>query len=238
MISDINWIKRMLSHNVRMPMSIITGYGELLRQGLLTPEEERETITSICDNINYMNDVLKVVLDEIDYEQTPEKMDLAQIIDRTAGFVHEVARKIPVTITMKMEQPKMFVEANPISIMRVLYHLFENALKYLPPYGNITVNAYYAGEKNILVVFKDDGRGVDEKEVKNLFEKGYRGKNSGGKGGSGYGLYEVKRLMEQNGGSVEVSSRAGAGFSVYLMFSAYPRGKEGKTDGTNLIGGR
>ena len=38
MISDMNWMKRMLSHNVRMPMSIITGYGELLRQGLLSPE--------------------------------------------------------------------------------------------------------------------------------------------------------------------------------------------------------
>ncbi|MBR2852330.1 MAG: hypothetical protein IKB91_08100, partial [Anaerotignum sp.] len=64
MISDMNWMKRMLSHNVRMPMSIITGYGELLRQGLLSPEEQQGIIRDICDNINYMNDVLKVVLDE------------------------------------------------------------------------------------------------------------------------------------------------------------------------------
>ena len=236
MISDMNWIKRMLSHNVRMPMSIITGYGELLRQGLLSPEEQQGIISNICDNINYMNDVLKVVLDEAEDGQTAEKVDLAQIIERTASFVQEVARKIPVTISVRTERPQMYVEANSVAVMRVLYHLFENALKYLPPYGNISINAYYAGEKNILVVFKDDGRGIDEKEVKNLFEKGYRGQNSSGKGGSGYGLYEVKQLMEQNGGTVEVSSREGGGFSIYLMFSVYPEGKEVKADGTDFIG--
>ncbi|MBR6652203.1 MAG: HAMP domain-containing histidine kinase, partial [Anaerotignum sp.] len=132
MISDMNWMKRMLSHNVRMPMSSITGYGELLRQGLLSPEEQQGIISNICDNINYMNDVLKVVLDEAEDGQTAEKVDLAQIIERTASFVQEVARKIPVTISVRTERPQMYAEANSISVMRVLYHLFENALKYLP----------------------------------------------------------------------------------------------------------
>lgn len=237
MISDMNWIKRMLSHNVRMPMSIITGYGELLRQGLLTMEEQRDVIENICDNINYMNDVLKVVLDEAEETGDAEKVDLAIVLERTASFVNEVARKIPVSVSIKTQHPQMYIEAKPVSVMRVLYHLFENALKYLPPYGHITINAYDAGE-SILLIFKDDGWGICEKEVKNLFEKGYRGENSSGKAGSGYGLYEVKQLMEQNGGTVEVSSREGMGFSVYLMFTAWKDEKEVKKDGTDLIGGR
>lgn len=236
MISDMNWIKRMLSHNVRMPMSIITGYGELLRQGLLSPEEQRDIISNICDNINYMNDVLKVVLDEAEEEQSAGKVDLAILLERTASFVNEVARKIPVTISIKTEQPHMYIEAKPIAVMRVMYHLFENALKYLPPYGNISISAYRAGAEQILVVFKDDGIGIAENEVKDIFEKGYRGQNSSGKIGSGYGLYEVKQLMEQNGGTAEVSSREGSGFSVYLMFSAYSDRKEVKADGTHFIG--
>ena len=42
MITDVNWIKRMLSHNMRMPMSVINGYGELMKQGLLTVEEMKQ----------------------------------------------------------------------------------------------------------------------------------------------------------------------------------------------------
>lgn len=237
MISDNNWIKRMLSHNVRMPMSIITGYGELLRQGLLTAEEQQDIIDNICDNIHYMNDVLKVVLDESKEPEDTEKVNLTEILHRTTLFVNEVARKIPVSISIRTEAPEMYIEASPISVMRVLYHLFENALKYLPPGGNISINAYSAGE-HILVVFKDDGRGVSGKETKRLFEKGFRGQNSKGKAGSGYGLYEVKQLMEQNNGTVEISSREEGGFSVYLIFSVYPEEKEGKADGEDIIGGR
>ena len=234
MISDMNWIKRMLSHNVRMPMSIISGYGELLRLGLLSEEEQKDIINNICDNINYMNDVLKVVLDESDDGQHAEKVDIAHMVNRSANFVNEVARKIPVNISIRTQKSQMFVEARPVSVMRILYHLFENSLKYLPANGNIMINVYYAGENQVLVIFKDDGPGIHEKEVERLFEKGYRGKNSANISGSGYGLYEVKQLVEKNGGTVEVSSREGGGFSVYLMFSAYMEGA--KTDGADLIG--
>ena len=141
MISDMNWIKRMLSHNVRMPMSIISGYGELLRLGLLSEEEQKNVIDSICDNINYMNDVLKVVLDDSGEGQYAEKVDIALMVNRTAAFVSEVAKKIPVNISIKTQEPQMFAEAKQISVMRVLYHLFENALKYLPPNRNIMINA-------------------------------------------------------------------------------------------------
>ena len=221
MVSDINWLKRMLSHNVRMPMSVITGYGELLRQGLLSVEEQRKVIGDICENINYMNDVMKVVLDDAGEEELPpEKVDVANLLLRTISFVNEVARKIPITISVKTERPQMYINAKAISVMRVFYHLFENSLKYLPPCGSIMVNAYDAGTDQVLVVFKDNGPGLQEKDVKHIFEKGFRGQNSSGKSGSGYGLFEVKELMEKNGGTVDISSREEGGFSVYLMFSA------------------
>ena len=221
MVSDIEWIKRMLSHNVRMPMSVIAGYGELLRQGLLSAEEQKEVIENICENIDYMSDVLKVVLDDTAQEHPAEKVDVAEMLFRTKKFVDEVARKVPVTISVKTEKPQMYVDAKVISLMRIFYHLFENSLKYLHPFGEIMINVYSAGEENVLVVFKDSGIGMSEKEVKHIFEKGFRGSNSRGKTGSGFGLYEVKKLMEENGGTVEISSREDVGFSVYLMFPAY-----------------
>jgi len=222
MISDINWIKRMLSHNVRMPMSVITGYGELLRQGLLSPEEQKTVIDSICDNISYMNDVLKVVLEEdMMTEGKIEAVNISAIVWKTASYVQEIANKIGVKIYVKTEKPDIPVKAEAIPVMKVFYQLFENSMKYIGGGDSINITVYYAGKDKVLVVFKDNGKGVSEEDIEKIFEKGYRGSNSEGKSGSGYGLYDVKETVERYGGTVKVSSKEESGFSVYIMFPVY-----------------
>lgn len=76
MISDFNWMKRMLSHNVRMPSAVISGYGELLRQELLTPEEQKKAILDICENITYINDLLCLVLEDGTQNEAAERVEL------------------------------------------------------------------------------------------------------------------------------------------------------------------
>ena len=226
MITDVNWIKRMLSHNMRMPMSVIVGYGELLKQGLLTPEEMEEAIENICENINYMNGILKVVLDDQpEGESTPTAVDVASLVKSTANYVRDIARKISVKISVITEQEKMLIQAEQIPMMRAFYHLFENAMKYSEGGDKITINIYYVENRQVLLVFKDNGRGMDEREVKSIFEEGFRGSNSIEKQGTGYGLYDVKTIVERYGGTVEISSRENAGFSVYMLFPAYEEKK-------------
>ena len=94
MITDVNWIKRMLSHNMRMPMSVITGYGELMKQGLLDSSEMAEVIESICENINYMNGVLKVVLDDQSEDIiAPTTVDVAALVRNSTKYVKDIAKK-------------------------------------------------------------------------------------------------------------------------------------------------
>lgn len=228
MNSDLIWLRRMLSHNVRMPMSVIAGYGELLRQGLLSAEEQKDAIDCICENILYMNDILKVVLGEEDDTDihTPEAVDIAALAQRAMQFVQEVARKLPVGISVFTEKPCMRIHAERIAVLRIFYQLFENAFKYLESGDKIQIQVLSAGNDQVLVIFKDDGRGISEKEVKRVFQKGFRGENSKGKAGSGYGLYDVKQVMERYGGTVKVFSREQGGFSVFLLFSVYPDGLE------------
>lgn len=223
MSSDLNWLRRMLSHNVRMPMAVITGYGELLRQGLLSAEEQGNVIDCICENILYMNDVLKVVLGEEDETDalSLEAVDIAALVRRVAEFVQEVAKKVPVNISVMTEKPRMLIRAESIPVMRVFYQLFENAFKYLESGNSIQIQVYAVDKEQVLVIFKDNGRGLPEKDVKRLFQQGFRGENSKGKAGSGYGLYDVQQTMERYGGSVQISSREHAGFTVFLTFPAY-----------------
>ena len=119
MITDVNWIKRMLSHNMRMPMSVITGYGELMKQGLLTPAEMEEVIENICENINYMNGVLKVVLDDQSEDvTTPTAVDVAALVKNTAKYVRDIAKKISIKISVITEQEKVWIRAEQIPMMR------------------------------------------------------------------------------------------------------------------------
>ncbi len=226
MITDVNWIKRMLSHNMRMPMSVITGYGELMKQGLLSTEEMEEAIKNICDNINYMNDLLKVVLDDQSEDRmTPTAVDVAALVRNTAKYVRDIAKKISVKISVVTEQEKIWIRAEQIPLMRVFYHLFENAMKYSEDGDAITIRIFPVEEGQILLVFKDNGRGMEEREVKNIFEEGFRGSNSEGKAGTGYGLYDVKTIVERYGGTIEISSREKNGFAVYMLFPAYEEEK-------------
>ena len=226
MITDVNWIKRMLSHNMRMPMSVITGYGELMKQGLLTPSEMEEVIENICDNINYMNGILKVVLDDQPQDMmAPTAVDVAALVRNTAKYVRDIAKKISVKISVVTEQEKIWIRAEQIPLMRVFYHLFENAMKYSEGGDTITIRIFHVEDGQILLVFKDNGRGMEEREVKNIFEEGFRGSNSEGKAGTGYGLYDVKTIVERYGGSIEISSREKNGFAVYMLFPAYEEEK-------------
>ena len=226
MITDVNWIKRMLSHNMRMPMSVISGYGELMKQGLLTAEEMEEAVNNICENINYMNGILKVVLDDQSKDVTaPTAVDVAALVRNTAKYVRDIAKKISVKISVVTEQEKIWIRAEQIPMMRVFYHLFENAMKYSESGDLITINIFHVENGQVLLVFKDNGRGMEEREVKKLFTEGFRGSNSEGKAGSGYGLYDVKNIVERYGGSVEISSKEKAGFSVYMLFPAYEKEK-------------
>ena len=222
MITDANWIKRMLSHNMRMPMSVISGYGELMKQGLLTSSEMEEVIETICDNINYMNGILKIVLDDQSEDMTtPTAVDVATLVRNSAKYVGDIARKISVKISVVTEQEKILIKAEQIPLMRVFYHLFENAMKYSEGGDTITIKIFHVEDGQVLIVFKDNGRGMREREVRNVFEEGFRGSNSEGKRGTGYGLHDVKNIVERYGGTIEISSREKSGFAVYMLFPAY-----------------
>ena len=226
MITDVNWMKRMLSHNMRMPMSVISGYGELMKQGLLTSSEMEEVINTICENINYMNGVLNVVLDDQSEETiVPMAIDVAELVRNTAKYVRDIAKKLLVKISVVTEQEKIWIRAEQIPMMRVFYHLFENAMKYSQGGDKITINIFHVEDGQVLIVFKDNGKGVREREVQYVFEEGFRGSNSEGKKGTGYGLHDVKTIVERYGGSIEISSREKSGFAVYILFPAYEEEK-------------
>ena len=239
--TDKQWMKRMLSHNVRMPMAVVTGYGNLLQNGLLSEEEQKEAVQTICENITYMNDALQVVLEENaeqregdeEPDESVQVLDLVHVLRRVEMFVGEISRRSGIPISVRSDKPQMFVRANYFALMRVFYQIFENAFKYLEFGNSVQIQLFDAGE-DILIIYKDNGNGLPVKEKKSLFEKGFRGSNGKGKKGSGYGLHDLQRVVHRMGGTVKISQEKGNGFSIYMTLPACKEISE--TDSIMYIG--
>jgi two-component system sensor histidine kinase SenX3 len=101
------------------------------------------------------------------------------------------------------------------------YNLLTNAVKYSPQRTEVTASAWKA-DTSIHIAVKDQGIGMDQKEVKQIFQKFYRTKRAeeSGEAGTGIGLSIVQQIVEQHGGRIEVTSRPGAGSCFTVVMAA------------------
>ena len=165
-LEEAVWMKRMFSHNVRMPMSIITGYGELLKQGLLDEAEKEKSIHAIGENITYMNEVLNVIFGEnIGEKDKEEIIDLVELAEKMKKYVQDIADKMKISIQIRSGEKKMFIKAEKVPIMRIFYQLYENAFKYLKTGSEILISIYKVENEGVMLVFKDNGTDLNVEEV-------------------------------------------------------------------------
>jgi signal transduction histidine kinase len=101
------------------------------------------------------------------------------------------------------------------------YNLLSNAIKYSPQRTEVTVSGR-KDQAHLRIAVKDQGIGMDQKEVKQIFQKFYRTRKAeeSGEAGSGIGLSIVQQIVEQHGGTIEVASQPGAGSCFTLVLPA------------------
>lgn len=230
---DDRWLKRQLSHNVRMPMAVIAGYGDLLRKGsFATREEETACIGRICSNIDYLNTFLKVALDDRPEsgQGRREFFDLLACAREVAGYVRGMAAKAGVSVAVNSSRSEVQFLGSRVEVMRIFYNLFENSLKYMRREGGIFITIE-ENQEEILVVYRDEGEGMDETEAQRIMEPLYRGSNAGEPDGYGMGMYLIRRSVEENGGSIRIRSGKRKGMCIYMSF---PCVRQEKGDGSNL----
>ena len=218
-MDDVKWMRSLLSHNVRMPLSIIQGYGELLEEGKLDEEKQKEVITKICGNIRYLSNILKLVIDSdtTNIEYKYEIIDILDVVREVSKYMKDFTNKRHIRVNVISQSDEVLVRADRWQFIRLFYNLFENSLKYMGKTGEISVMVSKAGKNNVLIVYKDSGQGMPSVEVEHVFERGYRSPTHKGEHGQGMGMYFVHQIIEDHGGSVSVISDVGKGFSVKML---------------------
>lgn len=211
-----------VSHELKTPLTSISGYAEIMKDGLVRPEDMQHFSEKIYQEasrlITLVEDIIKLSrLDEGRVELEKEEVDLYELSREIISRLAPQAEKNQVRLELTGESVK-YTGIRQI-LDEMIYNITENAIKYNNPGGRVSVwaGSTLRGKK---VVVTDNGIGIPEDQIDRIFERFYRVDKSHSKerGGTGLGLSIVKHGVMLHHGEVHVESKLGEGTRIELMF--------------------
>lgn len=212
------------AHQMRTPLSGLKwGLDMLIAETStsLTPDQRdllKKSFESSVRMISLVDDMIEVEREESG--RTPYSFTKVQIPDLVDEILGEIAlqakkRKIKIIFNKSENFPKILID--PEKIRAVFQNLLENALKYTPEKGTVTIDLDYKND-HVHASIKDTGIGIPEDEKRNLFTRFFRGRNAikMETDGSGLGLFIVKNIIERHGGKIGFESHEGKGTTFYF----------------------
>jgi signal transduction histidine kinase len=215
-----------VTHEMRTPLSAIQGSSELISRYALTEEKRKQVADLINSESKRLARMVEVFL-------SVERLSAGQMeLKREPINLKEMVELCVVRATPLAERKRIAIQLDPIPEDLVFtgdrelmeyacYNLLTNAVKYSPRQTQVTVTTRLE-DRHIRIAVKDQGIGMDQKEVKQIFQKFYRTKKAeeSGEAGTGIGLSIVQQIVEQHSGQIEVTSRPGVGSCFTLVLPA------------------
>ena len=211
-----------VSHDLRSPLTLLRGYATMLEMVGELNEQQKGYASKIVAGVENMSRLVNNLLDlgriEIGVGLQIEAVPVLDILDRvTSALQLQASQK---EITLEVETPRDMprtVEADQALLHQAVYNLVENALKYTPNRGRVTVRVR-PGPDSLTFEVTDTGIGISPPDLPHLFEKFYRGKQREARAqhGTGLGLAIVHSIVERHGGRVWVESELGQGSTFFL----------------------
>lgn len=211
-----------VSHELKTPLTAISGYAELIGNGMTGKEDTIRFSNEIHSNANRLlsliNDIIKLSeLDEADHQMEMERIDLYKLAENCVQMMQVTAEKQGIRLTLQGESAMTM--ANKGLMDEVFYNLCSNAIRYNKPGGSVTVTVGTKDERPFLSV-ADTGIGIPKECQERVFERFYRVDKSRSKstGGTGLGLAIVKHIVAQHNAALHLDSELGEGTTIEIVF--------------------
>jgi signal transduction histidine kinase len=221
-----------VSHELKTPMTTIGGFVDGILDGTIPAERYPYYLGIISTEVRRLSRMVASMLNISRMEAgemplNPCPVDVHELICRTfLGFERPIEeKKIDV---QGLDSDRMMAEADPDLVSQIVYNLIENAVKFTPVEGAISVS-YQTDGRMLRVAIRNSGSGIPKEEIPHLFERFYKSDRSRGidKKGVGLGLYIVKTLVHLQGGEITVKSAAGE-YTEFIFTLPQPPAKSGK----------
>ena len=209
-----------VSHELKTPLTSISGYSELIENGMANDTDTRKFAGEIHRNsdrlLTLINDILR--LSELDSSKdktlTLEPVDLYEIALTCQAMLEPAADKHDVKIVVKGDNT--IINANKTMMEELVYNLCDNAIRYNRKNGHVWITI-----KNDTLIVSDDGIGISSEYQSRIFERFFRVDKSRSKktGGTGLGLAIVKHIVELHGATLDIASEEGEGTTIRIQFA-------------------
>lgn len=218
----------LLAHDLRSPLSTLGSYLNLLINSDLLSKEEiinfaSDIQTSVENVVEMLDNLLNWAVSETGvWQMNPKNFSISASLERVLELYETLAIKKNIKLNNKSYPSHVFADKNSVDV--ILRNLLSNAIKYTPENGEIQLNSIEDGEF-IIISVKDNGCGMDEKTIENLYSIDIKFKKKGNnqQKGTGLGLMLSKEFAEKNGGSLYFESKIDGGSTFFVRL---PKGKK------------
>jgi signal transduction histidine kinase len=215
-----------VTHEMRTPLSSIQGSSELISRFALSQEKQKQIAQLINSESKRLAHMIEIFLNverlsagqmELKQEDIPVKEMIGACVERARAL----ADRKNIGLEQKPMDEDLRLTGDRELMEHACYNLLTNAVKYSPQRTQVTISGWRENG-HISLAVKDQGIGMDHKEVKQIFQKFYRTRKAeeSGEAGTGIGLSIVQQIIEQHGGRIDVVSRPGAGSCFTLVLPA------------------
>ena len=219
-----------ISHDLKTPITAVKGYVEGIMDGVAdTPEKMNRYIRTIYNKANEMDRLINELTfySKIDTNRIPYTFNKIHVKDYFEDCIDDLSVElessgVSLTYFDYLEEDAIVI-ADAEQLKRVINNIISNSLKYMnKPKGVINIRLRDVGDF-IQIEIEDNGKGIAQKDLVNIFDRFYRtdASRNSSKGGSGIGLSIVKKIMEDHGGQVWATSKEGTGTTMYLALRKY-----------------
>jgi heavy metal sensor kinase len=214
-----------IAHDLRSPLARIRGVAEMALITSHTEEEHKAMAGSMLEECDRLLGMINAMLDIAEAESgagevTLEEVDLVRVIRRACELFQAIAEENSVTIAADIPKDCL-VYGEARKLQRMVANLLDNALKFTPPQGSVTVSLK-ADNGQITLSVSDTGIGISEDDLPHIFKRFYRCDDSRAQRGTGLGLSLVKAIAVSLGGKVNAVSRLGKGSTFTVIMPQEP----------------
>lgn len=204
-----------VSHDLRTPMTTISGFIDSLLDGAIPPEKHKHYLNIVSEEIKRLSRLVNSLLDITKIQAGERKFN------RVNFDIYELACQIIISMESRLEKKNLnveldcdkdslYVNADRDAIYQILYNICDNAVKFSREGGLYKVTIATQGKKAVVSVY-NEGEGILAEDLPYVFDRFYKSDKSRGldKTGTGLGLYIVKTIIDAHGENIKVSSEQG-----------------------------
>lgn len=212
----------MAAHDLKSPLTIISGYARRLIKNLGEDSNERDNAEKILNSSNKMLNIVSRLLEDskyYDFILNFETLNIVELIDKSINFYSDTAKQKKQYIKVDKSSNSIDLKVDRESFYAIVDNLLSNAIKYSPLNSIISVSIEDKLEKCVISI-SDEGDGFTKEELDNLFNKYFpiTNKPTNGESSTGLGLSIVHNMVKRNNGFIQVESEKMKGSKFILTF--------------------